>query len=70
MKHECNFQAVINDRMNLGYMEELKHGYSWTDYVNREYLPEVPEYYFAHFIQATKNFRANEIKWLLNHETC
>ena len=31
MKHKHRFQAVINARTILGYMEEPKHGYSWTN---------------------------------------
>ena len=40
LKHKV--QSVQNSRTNLGYMEESERGYSWTDYVTREDILEVP----------------------------
>ena len=48
-KHNC--KLVRNDRTNLGYIEGPEPVYSWTDYVTREHLPEVPDDKFANIVQ-------------------
>ena len=37
------------------YMEDLEHGYLWTDCVTREDLTEVPGHKFTRLIQVTIN---------------
>ena len=50
-------------------MDYPEHGYLFTSYVTREYLPEVYGYRFTCFMQATRNHRAAKIRWLLPHDS-
>ena len=54
-KHNC--KLFRNDRTNIGYIEGPEPGYSWTDYVTREYLPEVPDDKFSNIVQVNMDKR-------------
>ena len=54
-KHNC--KLVRNDRTNLGYIEVHEPGYSWTDYVTRGDLSEVPCDKFANIVQVNMDKR-------------
>ena len=44
-------KIVKNINMPLEYMEDIEPGNSWSDYVTREDLPEVPEEKFTRLTQ-------------------
>ena len=48
-KHNC--KLFRNDRTNLGYIEGPEPVCSWTDYVTRVDLPEVPDDKFDNIVQ-------------------
>ena len=48
-KHNC--KLFRNDRKNIGYIEGPEPVYSWTDYVTRVDLPEVPDDKFDNIVQ-------------------
>ena len=51
---KCKTRAVRNTSINLGCMNDAECGYSWTDYVTREYILEIPHDKFTYIIQSTK----------------
>ena len=53
MKHKHNIKPFINARTDLVYIKDPEPGYSQTNYVTREDLPEVPHDKFTHLIQST-----------------
>ena len=54
-KHTC--KLIRNDRKNNGYIEGPEPVYSWTDYVTRVDLPEVPDDRFDNIVQVNMEKR-------------
>ena len=48
-KHNC--KLFRDDRENIGYIEGPEPVYSWTDYVTRVDLPEVPDDKFDNIVK-------------------
>ena len=62
LKPKRKVKAVSNYRINLGYTEDNEPGYYWSEYITRDYLPEVTEDLFTHMIQSVITNRGQRRK--------